>query len=117
MAARAAPSRCGVSAVLVLFAPARAKRRRRDVLRWAALLGYSPDVSVAGDAEALGAFLQACAERFGNNLTAAHTREIFRWHRECFTGHARARAVAGDPDALEALPFVERAIAARKEGR
>ncbi len=89
-------------------------RLRQDVLRWARILDYRPDESITGDPEALLSFLQACAERFPAELTGGHTREVFRWHREHFRDYVRALAARGDPEAIAALPYAERACARRK---
>lgn len=101
---------------VVPIAPARAERLRRDVLRWAAVLDYSPDESISGEPDALLGFLEACAERFPAEFTVAHTREVFQWHREHFRNYVRALAASGNPDAIAALPYADRA-SARKEGR
>lgn len=70
-----------MSARIVPIIPAMRGRLRRDVLRWAAILGYSPEQSLTSDPDAVVNFLGACVERFPE-FTHAHGSEIFRWHRE-----------------------------------
>jgi hypothetical protein len=67
---------------VVSIAPAVRKRLRQDVLRWARAVRYSPEQATTGDPDAILDFLKACIERFPDEFTHAHGREIFAWHRE-----------------------------------
>jgi len=69
-------------AQIVSITPAVKKRLRHDVLRWARVLRYSPEQAISGDPDSALNFLGACIERFPDEFTHQHGREIFAWHRE-----------------------------------
>lgn len=96
--------------------PAIQKRLRYDVLRWARILRYSLVQAITGEPDSVLNFLGACIERFPDEFTHAHGREIFAWQLEVFHDYVKSRAAHGDPEALKALAFADRACA-RGEAR
>lgn len=56
------------------------QRLRRDVVRWAREVGFTPQMSL-DDPDTLLEFIGNCIERFPG-FTHAHGREIFAWCRE-----------------------------------
>lgn len=77
---RGALEAVAMSARVLPMAPCVRKRLRQDVLRWARMLHYSPEP--CGDPDAILDFLDACLERFPEEYTDQHVKEIFAWHRE-----------------------------------